>query len=270
MKNIIIFVVALLPYSLSGQLLEAGIMLGTSTYFGDLQEDFLHLNETNFAGGILIKYNINDYVAIRGSLIFAKATGDDSDASVESGVKARNLHFRSNITEFSIIPEVSILGFNPFDSYASPYVFAGLSIFRFNPQAELNGEWYDLQPLTTEGQGLEGRPAPYNLTQLAIPFGVGFKYAITEYWTLGIEYGWRYTFTDYLDDVSTTYPDAQALVDARGEIAYQLSNRTGLEIREGIDRGAENRDFYNIFGVTITYNFVDGFGGSKYGCPNNF
>ncbi|NJN77966.1 MAG: outer membrane beta-barrel protein [Saprospiraceae bacterium] len=276
MKNILLItLLALTPVFASAQYLEGGIFLGTSAYAGDLTEPSIDFKEVHLAGGVLLRYNINDWVGVRGAFTYGQISGKDANASTDSR-RSRNLSFRSDIYEFSIIPEFNILGFNPYDKYYSPYVFVGLGIFNFNPEAELNGQWYDLQPLGTEGQGLPGRPSQYNLTQLAIPFGVGFKYAIDEYWTVGIEFTSRYTMTDYLDDVSTTYMDRDELLQARGEIAANLGNRTGEYFgtepvnTPNVDRGNENVDWYSWSGFIITYNFMDGFGGSRYGCPTNF
>ncbi len=277
MKNILIILLACSPIFANAQFLEGGIFVGGSNYAGDLVESNLQYeaSETNLAGGLLIRYNINDWVGVRGAFTYGQISGSDANAEAEYRLE-RNLSFRSNIYEFSVIPEFNILGFNPYDRYYSPYVFVGLGIYNFNPEAELDGQWYDLQPLSTEGQGMEGRPSQYNLTQLSIPMGIGFKYAVTEYWTIGLELTARYTFTDYLDDVSTNYVDRNELIAFRDETAANLANRTGEYLgtepvnNPGEPRGGSNRDWYSWSGITVTYNFMDGFGGNKYGCPTNF
>jgi hypothetical protein len=277
MKNILLItLLALTPVFAFAQYLEGGLFVGASNYAGDLVDNKIGVeyNEAHLAGGVLLRYNINDWVAVRGSFTYGQISGSDANAA-SAGRQQRNLSFRSDIYEFAIIPEFNIMGFNPYDRYYSPYVFIGLGIFNFNPEAEFNGQWYDLQPLGTEGQGLSGRPSQYNLTQLAIPMGVGFKYAIDEYWTVGFEISSRYTMTDYLDDVSTTYVDRDDLLQARGEIAANLGNRTGEYLgtepvnTPGANRGSVNSDWYTWTGFTITYSFMDGFGRGN-GCPTNF
>jgi hypothetical protein len=42
---------------------------------------------------------------------------------------------------------------------------------------------------------------------VAIPFGIGAKMNVSKKVGIGLEWGPRKTFTDYLDDVSGTYPD---------------------------------------------------------------
>lgn len=274
MKNIfLVAIFALVPFLVSAQYLEGGLFLGTSNYAGDLVDAPLgvEFSESKFAGGLLLRYNINDWVGVRGSFTYGAISGADANSDQDFRID-RNLSFRSDIYEFAIIPEFNILGFNPYDRFYSPYVFVGLGIFQFNPEAQLDGQWYDLQPLGTEGQGLPGYASQYNLTQISIPFGIGFKYAIDDYWTVGVEISNRYTFTDYLDDVSTNYPDLDELRRARGDIAAALSDPSlDPEPRvAGQPRGTENRDWYGWSGITITYNFADGLGGRGMGCPTNF
>ena len=111
----------------------------------------------------------------------------------------------------------------------SPYANVGIAGFHFNPRTFFRGEWYDLQPIGTEGQGINELDfrEPYSLYEFAIPFGIGVKWAFSERWNLGLEYAARWTFTDYLDDVSRTYVDRNLLIEENGILAYQLSNRTG-------------------------------------------
>ena len=120
---------------------------------------------------------------------------------------------------------------------------------------------YYLKPLSTEGQGLPGYPdkKTYSLTQLAIPFGGGVKFAVTDNLHLGLEVGFRKLFTDYLDDVSTTYADPADLLVARGQLAVDMSYRgddVGNPIypAKGAGRGGPNyNDTYYFTGLHLTY-----------------
>jgi len=273
------FLVLLFPVSMSAQHLEGGFFLGTSTYYGDLDDEtLLHTEEVHLGYGLVARYNINDFVSVRGSILGGELSADDVNNTKRPDVAARNLSFRTSIAEFSIIPEFNILGYNPYDRIISPYVFVGLSVFRFNPEAQLDNDWYALQPLGTEGQGLPGNPSRYSLTEFAIPMGFGVKFAATEYWNISWEVAFRQTFTDYLDDVGGTYEDRDVLIAAYGnEIVANLANReaelTGGEPVNKPDQARGNpstNDMYLFTGFTFSYNFFDGFGGKKYGCPTNF
>ena len=267
----------LMPLSLAAQHLEGGIFLGASTYYGDLDTDDFHFQGTHFGYGLVARYNVNDYVSIRGSILGGEFTGDDSRNNSDV-LRERNLSFRSSVAEFALVPEFNILGYNPYDRIFSPYVFAGIAAFRFNPETVLDGQTYQLQPLGTEGQGMPGRPTRYSLTEFSIPLGAGVKFSMTEYWNISFEVGYRVTFTDYIDDVSTTYVDRNDLIAVNGEIAADLANRTAELTGSdpvnlpGETRGNPNQnDRYVFTGITMTYNFLDGFGGGKrYGCPTNF
>ena len=265
MKNVCysILLAVLAVSSLQAQFFEAGLMLGTSHYQGDLSSASFRaiFNELHPAGGLFMRYNWNNYLSTKLSGTYGNLTGDDANLS---GAQAeRNLSFSSSLIEVGLTMEFNILGFQPYalQRVFSPYVFAGGAVYRYNPKAFYEGDWYELQPLGTEGQGLEAYPERdfYELTTFAVPFGVGAKYAITDKWTLGLEIGSRLLFTDYLDDVSRTYVDLNQLRAARGDIAAALSDRrTDPDPTPGINRGNDTaRDWYYIVGVTISYNFLD-------------
>lgn len=164
----------------------------------------------------------------------------------------------------------------------APYLFAGLSYYHFDPYTTTTGssEKNYLQPLGTEGQGFYLNRKKYKLNQFAIPFGGGVKFAITENVRFGIEIGLRKLFTDYLDDVSTTYIKDQALLTANnGALATALSFR-GDEIRPvqaypttNLTRGNPgSKDWYYFSLLTLNVRMPssNGFLNSKksqLGCP---
>lgn len=235
---------------------EIGAFVGTSFYIGDLSHSTI-FSECGFAGGVVYRYNFTPRWALKANIMFAKVHASDA---ISNGLYERNLSFKSPITELSVQAEVNFLklynqkGYNRF----SPYVFAGVAVFSFNPQAELDGKTYDLQPFGTEGQGLEPGKKPYSLCSFAIPFGIGLKVNIGRYVSLGAEWGFRFTCTDYLDDVSGTYYDNDDLRFQRGDIIADLADRSpeigGALHGNGTQRGNFNTtDFYSFCGGTITF-----------------
>ena len=153
--------------------------------------------------------------------------------------------------------------FNLNERKYSPYFFAGLAVFHYDPYAYLNRQKYYLRPLSTEGQDITGYPdrKNYSLNQLAIPFGGGVKFAVNENLRVGLEVGLRKIFTDYLDDVSKNYVDPADLFTARGPLAVDISYR-GDEIVGGfpsypqktVQRGnPKNKDAYYLVGLHLTY-----------------
>ncbi len=256
---------------------EAGVMLGGANYLGDLSNNSsnLYLKETKLAVGGLLRYNITDHFTARLSLNWARVAGSDANVNNDQFVRERNLSFRSSITELALTGEFNILGYQPYALYSpfSPYVFAGVALSHFNPKARYQGRWVELQPLGTEGQGMPGFADKYSRTTLAIPFGLGLKYALTDKINLGFEIGARPTFTDYLDDVSGAYVSYPELLAGNGELAAALGNRTGelkggdpVIVETGTPRGDDaRRDWYFIAGITVSYNFLDnGLMGSRH------
>lgn len=175
----------------------------------------------------------------------------------------RNLGFRSHITEFQLSAEIYPLYFKQFKEekawYWSPYILIGIGLFKFNPQANLNGHWYYLQSLHLEGQGFAEYPdrKPYRLQQFNIPVGLGIKYELSACLNTRLEIVHRILFTDYLDDVSSTYIDPDLfnkyLSPVQAAIAEQLYCRirnlpAGTIIQEGTIRGdyKHNDAFFSI------------------------
>ena len=253
---------------------------GFSNYQGDLQDKRFTLDQAHAAGGLGLAYEISSKFAARANFTYGKLSGDDSKATKNA---VRNLNFSSPVTDIHLGIEYYIL--DPYSYRLSPYVFAGISRFSFNPYTfdTLARKVY-LQPLSTEGQGFYQGRKKYQLSQFSIPFGGGLRFSLSENIRLGMEIGLRKTNTDYLDDVSTTYVD-QALLNAnRGQQAVELAFRgdelkTGLSYpADGTQRGsAKNKDWYYFSGITLQVrlgnanNGASGGGGGRYktGCPTN-
>ena len=243
---------------------EAGLFFGVSNYHGDLTPHIMEVNEYNMAFGAFGRYNFNGHFGIKFHFYKGTLSGTDFNAQVLEGDRERNLSFRSDLLELGAQFEYNFLNFqvSKNDHITTPYIFAGIAGFHFNPQAEYNGQWFNLQELGTEGQGLEGYAEPYNLLSFAIPVGVGVKFNINHLTNIGLEFGVRTTFTDYLDDVSTVYPDLEALGNINGQFATALSYRTGeydpnLVVADpaGTPRGnPEINDFYFFGGIMLSVN----------------
>ena len=170
---------------------------------------------------------------------------------------------------------ISEFNFQPYGGGATeykwtPYIFGGIAIFHFNPQAQYtdamgNTLWADLQPLHTEGQGTNAYPdrRPYRLTQLSVPFGVGVRLRASKYLSFTAEYGLRATWTDYLDDVSTTYADPAVLRSEveNGILAASLADRSEVPNQPGIKRGDDSlTDWYTYFNLSVGINLEPLFG----------
>ncbi|MEO8404314.1 MAG: DUF6089 family protein [Chitinophagaceae bacterium] len=284
-KLTVISIMLLLSTAVSAQRFHVGVFGGVSAYNGDLVEKLYPKKVTNGAIGITGNYELTDNFMLRGGFTYTVVGGADR-YSTDPGRIERNLAFETSISEFSLVGEYYLL--NLYDNRFTPYVFGGLALYHFNPYAYQPGgsnQKIYLKPLSTEGQGIAGyQRSPYALTQFAIPLGGGVKYALTSNIHIGLEIGIRKLFTDYLDDVSTTYADPNDLLAAKGQLAVDMSYR-GDEVAggdpnyptKGAQRGGSKyKDFYYFTGIHLTYRLGSGFNGglfgkgrNKTGCPTN-
>lgn len=207
-----------------------------------------------------LKINLSNKFSLRGDFFRAQVAGDDKHSGDPSR-RDRNLSFRSNITEFSLTAELVSVNLAKFSRNKTNtfelYSFAGVGWMRFNPQAQYEGKWYDLQPLSTEGQGLVNGKEVYSLNSMVIPFGVGFRKNIAKSTFIGIELSMRKSNTDYIDDVSGTYVSYDVLRENKGEVAANLSNRSlSGRPNTGSYRGNPNQnDNYSFVQLTIAKGF---------------
>lgn len=274
MKRLLILPLFILSFSVYGQYMDLGLFLGGANYVGDLSfnSSKLYLKETRFASGVFARYNFNSLLGVKVGANFGNIGGADANVNVEE-IRQRNLSFRTSFIDLYANAELNIPGFQPYNLYQpiSGYVFVGVGAVNFQPKAFYQGVWNNLQPLGTEGQGLPGNEPLYSRWSVHIPFGIGVKYAVFDKLTLGLEFGARKTFTDYLDDVSGNYADLATLQEARGELAAALSNRTGeyldgepLDLAGQLRGDTANSDWMLLFGLTVSYNLLDnGLSGSR-------
>jgi len=230
---------------------DIGVFLGGSYYLGDLNPSKqFFLSQPAF--GIAYRHNFNPRISLRINLFDGEIEGSDAKAKINV---IRNLSFRSNIGELSTQIEINFLPYltgkkeHPF----TPYVFGGISLFKFNPQAEYNGTWYDLQPLKTEGE-----TKPYSLISFGIPFGMGFKMNITKRIAVNLEWGLRKTFTGYLDDINKIYVDPSKLNSPISVILADRSPEVGAPKNViNSQRGNSQDDWYSFFGIILIYKIKD-------------
>ncbi|MFA5574667.1 MAG: DUF6089 family protein [Brumimicrobium sp.] len=233
-----------------------GLTIGGSYYIGDLNR-FGHFKRTNLSAGIIYKYHINSRLEIRGGLRYGKVEGYDSDAKDEVQ-RARNLSFQSNIFELGVGIEFNYLDYKIGNSkyFWTPYLFVEIAGFHMNPKAHYNGELVALQPIGTEGQGssLSSRK-PYSLIQMAFPIGIGVKFNIGKWMSASVEYGIRFLFTDYLDDVGKgEFINREELSVHNGPISANLADRSLPDYTMSGTRGnIKTRDWYSMFGVTLSF-----------------
>lgn len=297
MRNIILLFAILFSLSSYSQRHDFGLHSGVSYYLGDLIP-IRHFGVPGPNFGLIYRYEANKRIAVRIAANHGIVRGN-SDLN-RPNLRYKNLDFFSPITSIDMGIEINFLEFEAGKdrNRFTPFIFGGFSAFKFNPQVEFNGRIYELQPLGTEGQGTTAYPDrdPYKLMSWSIPFGGGIKLSLGRIVTIGLDWTVYKTFTDYLDDISTTYPDPALLAAEKSPVAAMLSIRRyeswaadqGLNISLGSDgmplnqndystylekltqsagsqRGnSENMDWYGVAGFTITFKLV---GPKKKTCP---
>ncbi|HSY77487.1 MAG TPA: hypothetical protein VK890_11555 [Bacteroidia bacterium] len=260
---------------------------GPSQFLGDLGgsptvgthflKDF-NFSAIRYGGFVGYRDFVNPELAIRGTLIGGMVSGFDALSSEEFRHN-RNLNFRSPILELSVQAEYYFYqsshighryhikhahGFKRFN--IDGYVFAGIGGLYFNPQGEYtDGTWYNLRPLSTEGEGLPGGPKEYSQFAFCIPAGIGFKYNVNPQFTIGLEISDRiWTSSDYIDDAHGTYFDNAAILAAKGPIAAYFADPSLHSIgtdtspippdRTGEERAdSKHNDTYMFTFLTFTY-----------------
>jgi hypothetical protein len=144
-----------------------------------------------------------------------------------------------------------------------PYIFVGVAGFYHNPKGkDANGDWHSIRKMNTEGQDIIATRKPFSPFGLAIPYGFGFRRALDKRWMIGIEYGQRKTFTDYMDGVSTTYFDNDAILADKGPNAAFLADPnlgTNEHYVAGQQRGdPTDKDSYGFLTLTVSYKLKTG------------
>jgi hypothetical protein len=252
---------------------EFGFSVGSSQYFGDLNPN-PRFNTPNLAASIFFRKNFGGYVALRVAGSYAFLAYSDRLNSYNEFMYRRNLSFNTNIWEGTIQGDFNFFKYIPGSEFHrfTPYITFGVGIFNYNPYTYYEGQKVYLRPLGTEGQGSAAYPdrKPYGSMAVCFPIGVGVKYSCSKYVNIGLEILYRFTTTDYIDDVSKTYaPNAQPqyLPDGQMTLWYALQDRsyvTGAPIGiQGRQRGYSNQnDSYLTAQFTVSFNLF------SYQCPS--
>jgi hypothetical protein len=232
--------------------------LGIANYQGDLKAKAVSLSQAKLMGSVGVQYDLSEHITARTYVTLTSLRADDKKGTAI--MQQRNLNFSSKIADWEITGQYTFLNLN--DHWWTPYIFAGIGIYHFNPYTkDTSGTKYFLQPLSTEGNGFTAGTKNYKLTQFSVPIGFGAEYSLNEDMRIGIEFGYRKIFTDHLDDVSNVYIDQATLLSARGAKAVELAYRgdevhAGAYPPAGANRGNSNiKDGYYYIALTYTVRY---------------
>ena len=251
---------------------EFGIGIGAAHYFGDLNTR-ARLNRPKMAATVFFRKNFSNYISARLGVSFARVGYSDVYNSDNEYMHRRNLSFNSNVWELAVQGDFNFFRFMPGEPgfNFTPYITLGIGAFSYDPFAYLSKEKNFLRPLGTEGQGTIQYPdrKPYSTMAFSIPFGAGIKYSVNERFNIAFEVLHRYTNTDYLDDVSTTYVNPAIFppnADNSPSQAFLLSDRS-YEVGEPIGIPGRQRGNSKQKDQFITAMFHLTFNLQSYKCP---
>jgi hypothetical protein len=257
MKKLIL-ILFILPLFATAQNFHFSGRLGVAGYQGDLKAKAISLSQTSMLFSIGARYDLSEHLSARSYITLTSLKADDKKGTAT--MQDRNLNFKTKLLDWEATAQYNIFSLN--DRWWTPYVFAGIGLYHFKPYTtDANNEKVFLKPLSTEGQGFAAGSKEYKLMQMSIPFGFGAEYSLNEDMRVGLEFGYRKTFTDYLDDVSNVYVDETALFNARGQTAVDFAwrgdEKTGNPYpAAGTSRGnPKNKDGYYYVAITYSLRF---------------
>lgn len=206
---------------------QAGV--GFSSYRGELKHNGSIQGEiSNLSLGI--EARLLSKIGLRVEAGRYSIRGHDKHAPDSSYARQRNLSFTSSNWELSL-QGIYFLRKYRGDYYkrwrVDPYLMLGIGGTYISPQATLDNQHYNLYELQTEDED-------YSRMVAVIPVGAGLKFRINTFLNFNAELTYRYSFSDYLDDVSGRFPDSYP-----DETTERLSNRKDeIEIvnQEAYDR----------------------------------
>lgn len=282
MKNLLLLLF-FLPLFAASQNFHFSPRIGLMGYNGDLKAHPVTLSQSKLAFSAGARYDLTEHITARSYFTYGGLTASDSKGT--ASMKARNLNFSTKLLDFELGAQYNLFNLNY--RWWTPYAFAGIGAYRYNPYTkDAAGTKTFLQTLSTEGQGFVPGVNNYGLTGFSIPLGVGADYLLNEDHRIGLEFGYRLTFTDYLDDVSNRYVGETDLLTARGPKALELAYRGdevgagGYPVAGDVRGNPKNKDGYYYFAFTYTFRFwfdkykaTSGIPGGKreqkVGCPAN-
>lgn len=208
----------------------------------------LNLEQTRYAFGFGLQQYIGNF-SFGANGFYVRLSADDLVTNAKSR-RRRRLHAITDVAELSFNIEYEIPRTVPVLKHFYANLGAGIMIFQ--PMARYNGELHKLRPLGTEGQNyLPGRKQ-YSHFSPVIPFGFGYKFHFHNGSCLAIDFNLRKSFTDYLDDVSTTYADPEIIGAMSGDVAQYLADPS-IEGYSVGDRRGDSKDNDQYFLIGFRY-----------------
>ncbi len=207
MKKILINLVLLFSaIGLFAQEGSLGLFAGGAYYIGELNpRSIMYMPSPAF--GILYRHNFNKRWTLRFEGNYTTLKGDDANSD-NTYQQQRGYSFSNKTWDIGASIELNFFDFETediYEDYFSPYITTGL-LLSIVPDAE----------------------TPF---EVAVPIGLGFKYALTEKITAGLEWNYRWTNSDQIDGL-----ESDDFLNVSKQMSYN-----------------PDTDWYSFFGVIVTF-----------------
>ena len=236
--------------------------VSSGVLFSGMKYSDIDKNTLNFNLGMGICHHINNRIGLKSNVNLLQLSGNDKWGENEH----RGVIFKTHAADLSMLIEYSIVNTQLSNSINSKYHFyisSGITFFYFKPMGQYQGKWHNLQELGTEGQGIKPNSKKYSLFSFSIPMNIGYRIPIDRKQMWGVEFCFRKTFTDYIDDVSTVYYNNVEIAEKYGAAAAYFAN-PGIQLYpQGLKRGnSYKKDNYSF--INFTYSRFIGVPYSKF------
>jgi hypothetical protein len=274
---------------------SVGWTVGLSDLWGDVGTQNLMDHYVNdkywskpcFMGGMFGRYQAHPVLAARFGINYGTLYANDNwninKAEKASSIEddafqryLRNQDAKTNVWEGYLMLEFSPLRFNSESRMAQrrmqPVLMAGVGAFHFKPFGSLtdpntgNTKWVYTGDLQLEGSQpvtAIDQPGRYRFWQVCVPVGAGLRWDIGDNLAFGVDYLYRFTTTDMLDNVSSSYPTDnyfdRKLAPEKAAVAKQIVDKM-WEIEPSVERkpwaqrgNKEVLDGYSTISVTFIY-----------------
>ncbi len=242
--------------AIQSQHVEFGIIGGLTLYEGELSpknpDHFRNFMRPNWGGSM--KINLFRWMSFQLSAQRMELYADGAYA-----LRHNNLEVSMQITEYSWQAIFYPLRWHPFQHHfsVSPFIAGGTTFFNFTTYGKYEGQWLELRPLGTEGQGMPGHAGVYDNWALALPLRLGIRLQLNRNWAFVADLLLRYTFTDYLDDITFAKVNYQEILKEKGaQTAFftgSYFSNNASEIPKIHRRGSKRMDYYHSFSISLHY-----------------
>ena len=180
---------------------ELGIGLGATNYRGEIAPQY-QLQNNRPAVTAFYRKDVSAPITLRGNLLAGLLRAADDNVSGVNGAVPPLLAYRQANTKGWLAEAAAVVEYNFMEYHRrtdkvhfTPYLFAGLAVF------------YASTTTVTNNASLAGSfNRQGSMVGVAVPAGVGFKYALSQHLNLGLEVGVRKAFTDQLDHLGDQTP----------------------------------------------------------------